>query len=278
MGRPRPPACGLLPMGVHLRNTFRSHTEVFSMPSPPPSSPPSNSSADERVEAETSVFPFATASQRDAVRKLTGVLTHHLGTLTSTISGYADLLVDDRPDQEQREIAMNVLEASTRISDLLADLQHYSRSLEPAPRPVSVQQIAQGAVHLLSADQQERVCHRVEPSAPEQIEADPRLLRQALLNLLQNALEASDASDDVLLRVTDNGTTEATTVAFEVWNDGEIARDDPAELFQPFYSTRPQRLGLGLPIATHIAKQHGGAVQLAANNAAEGGTCFVLQI
>jgi signal transduction histidine kinase len=213
------------------------------------------------------------------MKRLVGVLANQLGTLTSTISGYADLLVEDRSPQEQREIAMNVLEASTRIDDLIADLQHYSRSLEPVAHPVPASHVARGAVHLLDSEQRDRVRHRIEPPATQTIEVDPRLLRQALLNLLQNALDATDASDDILLRtVVRDEAAEEAPLAFEVWNSGEISLDDPAKLFRPFYSTRPHHLGLGLPIANQIAARHGGSVQLSANSADEGGTCFTLQL
>jgi signal transduction histidine kinase len=243
---------------------------------PPPPLP--SSSSDER-EAEPPSPPFATASQREAVKRLVGVLADHLGTLTSSISGYADLLVEGQSSQEQREIAMNVLRASTQIDDLVADLQHYSRSLEPASRSVSAAHVARSAVYLLDPEHRARVRSRVEPPAAGKFEADPRLLRQALLNLLQNALDATDESEDVLLRTTaGEETPDDPPLAFEVWNSGEVCHDDPARLFRPFYSTRPNRLGLGLPIASHIARQHGGSVQLSANDADEGGTCFTLQL
>lgn len=261
------------------RTTLSTHVPYFLMSSPPTSSSATPPSLNGGASPETSSFPFTTASQQDAVKQLSGVLSHHLGTLTSTISGYADLLMDARDEQEQREIAMNVLEASTRIDDLLADLRHYSRSLEPAFRTVSVPEVAKSTTHLLTDSERERVCQKVEPPAGRKIEADPRLLRQALLNLLHNALEASAPSEDVLLRVTaDDSETADPVVAFEVWNDGEIPVDDPRELFQPFYSTRPQHLGLGLPFANYIAAQHGGAMHLTANSATEGGTCFTLTI
>lgn len=248
------------------------------MPSPPASSSTSDPSTEGRSAPESSSFPFTTAARRDALRQLSSVLTTQVSTLTSTISGYADLLVEAQDDQEQREIAMNVLEATTRIDDLLADLRHYSRSLEPAPRTVSVPDVARGAVRLLSDAERARVCQRVEPPAVQEIEADPRLLRQALLNLLQNALEASGDSEDILFRVADDGEAPDTAVAFEIWNDGEISLDDPTRMFQPFYSTRPQCLGLGLPITARIADQHGGTVELTENSAAAGGTCFTLRI
>jgi signal transduction histidine kinase len=245
---------------------------------PVPSSGAPDSIAD-GDDVEPTPPPFGTASQRDAVQRLVSVLADRLGTLTSTISGYADLLVEDQSSREQREIGMNVLEASTRIDDLVADLQHYSRSLEPSPRTVPAAQVARGAVHLLTSGQRSRVRHHVEPPADRTMEADPRLLRQALLNLLQNALDATDPSDDVLLRTTTHTeTAETPRLAFEVWNSGEICLDDPTKLFCPFYSTRPRQLGLGLPIATHIANQHGGSVHLSTNDSDEGGTCFTLQI
>jgi len=249
------------------------------MPSPSGSATVSSPTLNSSDQPETSSFPFTNASQHEALKQLSCVLTRHLGTLTSTISGYADLLVDVHDEQDQREIALNLMEASTRIDDLLADLRHYSRSLEPAPRTVSIPKIVKGSVHLLSEDEQNCMCWRVEPPAAREIEADPRLVRQALLNLLKNALEASDNSEDVLLRaISDDDNRLDTTVAFEIWNDGEISVDDPAELFQPFYSTRPQRLGLGLPIAAQIADQHGGTVELSTNSAENGGTCFTLRI
>ncbi len=248
----------------------------------PPSSASSagpDPSVDETPPPEVSSSPFATPRQQDALKQLSSVLTRRLGTLTSTISGYADLLVDTQGDQEQRELAMKVLEATDQINDLLADLRHYSRSMEPAFRPVSVPEVARSAIRLLSTHDRERICQKVEPPADREIEADPRLLRQALLNLLQNALEATDATTDVLLRVAgDDPKAPDPAVAFEVWNDGEIDLDAPRALFQPFYTTRPQRLGLGLPIAAHIAAEHEGTVQLTTNSVAEGGTCFTLRI
>lgn len=249
------------------------------MPSPSGTSTAADPTVNGSARPEPSSFPFTDASQHDALKQLSCVLTRHLGTLTSTISGYADLLVDTHDDQDQREIAMNLMEASTRIDDLLADLRHYSRSLEPVPRTVPIPEIVKGSVHLLNDEEQDRVCRKVEPPAARKVDADPRLLRQALLNLLKNALEESDDSEDVLLRAAlDDGDQLDTTVAFEVWNDGEISTENPTELFKPFYSTRPQRLGLGLPIATQIADQHGGTIQLENNSAADGGTCFTLRI
>lgn len=222
--------------------------------------------------------PLAARSHRAALKQLSALLTHRLSTLTSTISGYADLLVDTPSVQEQRQIAMNVLEVSAEINDLLADLRYYSRTLQPVPRTVEVRSLVRDTVALL--DDQSRTRVRLEmPRRPGELRADPQLLRQALLGLLQNALEAAAPHGEVLLCIgRSKSGHDDTTATFEVWNEGTIPLDDPAEIFQPFFTTHAQRLGLGLPIAREIAERHGGTLQLAANSTAAGGTCLALHL
>ncbi len=221
------------------------------------------------------------AGRHDApLKHLTSVLTRHLAPLTNTIARHADRLVDAPTPKRRRESAMDVLAASAQIDDLLAALRHYSRPVEASVQRVPVTDVVRDTIGLLDDTAQTRVRTKVEPDADGPVDADPGLLRQALLNLLTNALEATAVPETVLLRaaLADTASDAAPQVAFEVWNDGEIELDDPSVVFQPFYSARPQHLGLGLPIAAHIAEQHGGSLRLSTNSAAEGGTCFTLQI
>lgn len=222
--------------------------------------------------------PFGSPDSDSAVQQLSAVLSHRLGSLTSAIAGYADLLVDTPSVSEQRAIAMNVMEASKQIDDLLADLKYFSSPLEPVLRAVDVQTVVRGAADLADPSARARVNWAVEPNAVSEIEADPRLLRQALLSLLHNAIEASAPSTIVRLHVVPLDDASPLTLSFDVWNDGEIELPRPDDVFRPFFTTHAQRLGLGLPIATRIAEQHGGTVTLTANEAAEDGTCFSLRI
>lgn len=212
----------------------------------------------------------------EALKHLTSVLTRHLAPLTDAIARHADRLVDAPDPERRRESAMDVLAASAQIDDLLAALRHYSRPVDASAQRVPVADVVEDTIGLLDDTAQTRVRMKVEPEANGPIDADPALLRQALLNLLQNALEATTAPETVLLRAA--CTDAAPQVAFEVWNDGEIELGDPSVVFQPFYSARPQHLGLGLPIAAHIAEQHDGSLRLSTNSVADGGTCFTLKI
>jgi signal transduction histidine kinase len=106
--------------------------------------------------------------------------------------------------------------------------------------------------------------------------ADPGLLRQALLALLQNAFDASPAGKQVVLRVLCDARRRA--VCFNVWNEGVILlHDAETKVFEPFFTTKARNLGIGLPLARRIAETHGGSLYLAANDALQG-TCFTLEL
>lgn len=217
-------------------------------------------------------------SDDEALRPLSALLTHRLSTLTSVIAGHADLLVDAASPQEQRQIAMSILEAATQIDDLLADLHYYSRPIQPVIRPVLVHDVVHDVARLLETSDRERIVWEVLPPSACTIDADARLLHQALLGLLQNALDATTSSDSVLLRAALDEDGAVPAIAFEVWNEGVIELEDPMRIFQPFFTTRARHLGIGLSIVGNIAKRHGGTLQLAANSPAEGGTCLRLRL
>lgn len=278
-------SCSLtsLPAQHPLRRGLLSPTTlalVLPSSSPPPAhSSAANADAAPGATPDPSSFPFTEPQAQDALQQLSTILSHHLGSLTSTIAGYADLLVDTPSVQEQREIAMNVLEASAQIDDLLADLRYFSRPLEPVARPVSVSKLVGDVIDLLAPEDRTRTEPEVHLPADYSVEADPRLLRQALLSLVHNALEATAPPHTVRLHVQRlNASDAAQTVSFDVWNEGEIELERPSDVFLPFFTTRARRLGLGLPIASHIAAQHGGTLALTANSTADGGTCFTLQV
>lgn len=239
------------------------------------SSPPSGAEGSDDAASSTPA-----GGHDEALKHLTSVLTRHLAPLANTIARHADRLVDAPDPKRRRESAMDVLAASARIDDVLAALRHYSRPVDASAQRVPVADVVEDTVCLLDDPAQARVRTKVEPEADGPLDADPALLRQALLNLLTNALEATTAPQTVLLRAAraDAAADAAPQVAFEVWNDGEIDLDDPSVVFQPFYSARPQHLGLGLPIAAHIAEQHGGSLRLSTNSVTDGGTCFTLQV
>ena len=102
---------------------------------------------------------------------------------------------------------------------------------------------------------------------------DPNQLRAALLNLIRNAREAMSEGGHMVLRVRSVG-GEATV---EVMDDGTgIPKDIRERLFEPFFSTKPQGTGLGLPMVKQIMEALEGDVSVEARS--NGGTCVRLSL
>ena len=201
------------------------------------------------------------------------VLTHRIRNLLAGIEGFTDLLTDTLGSREQRELALRILESTTRIEFVLDDLQYYSQPVRIATIPVRLQDVMDRLLATLDEDDRHRVTLGVEQPRGAVL-ADPDLLRQALLALIQNAFDATSPDKHAALHIA----FDTDTVRFTVSNQGTIDLDEAAhKVFDPFFTTKAQNLGIGLSMARRIAEAHGGTLYLAANDRLQG-TCFTLEL
>jgi len=99
--------------------------------------------------------------------------------------------------------------------------------------------------------------------------ADRIQLQQVILNLIMNAVEAmsemSDGRRQLLIRT---DTDESENIAVAVQDSGPgVKPEDLHRLFTPFYTTKPQGMGIGLAISRSIIEAHGGKLRVMANEA-----------
>jgi signal transduction histidine kinase len=115
----------------------------------------------------------------------------------------------------------------------------------------------------------------VVPESISDIEADPIMIEQVLLNLLRNAVEAmTEATERVVLVEVKDRTGH---VAFSVTDHGSgIVADLESKLFEPFYSTKAEGMGMGLNICRSIIEFHHG--RLWARNNPTGGSTFYFSL
>jgi two-component system sensor histidine kinase HydH len=110
-------------------------------------------------------------------------------------------------------------------------------------------------------------------SAPERWPLDARRLRHALVNILQNAVQATPASAPPRVRVAQ----EQDRLVYEIRDFGPGLEPGASErVFDPFFTTRTNGTGLGLAVARRVAEMHGGTIT--AGNHPEGGAWFRLAI
>jgi two-component system nitrogen regulation sensor histidine kinase NtrY len=162
-----------------------------------------------------------------------------------------------------RDIMMSGSEAIiaqvSGLKELVDAFRRYARMPTINPRVASVSRIAREVVSLY---QELRDGLTVELRLPEKdltATVDPVLLRQALVNLLDNAIDAVNTNGSVTLSVSSQG----DDVVLEVADSGVgLPTDDVELLLQPFYSTKGRGSGMGLALVHRIVSDHGGILEL----------------
>jgi two-component system, NtrC family, sensor histidine kinase HydH len=152
-----------------------------------------------------------------------------------------------------------IVDEILRLEEFLAEVGSFAKLSAPQKRPIDLNALIQEMCLKLAPSLQENhitLAVHLDPGLP-QVQFDPLLLRQVLLNIAKNAIEAMPAGgaltfasarehDRVLVRISDSG-------------EG-IAPDILDKIFLPFFSTKPKGSGLGLAISQTIVKAHQGEI------------------
>jgi signal transduction histidine kinase len=196
-------------------------------------------------------------------------VSHELRTPLTSISGYAETLLDDRPDPDTARRFLEVILANARrmhhlVSDLLELSRVESGRWQPAPAPVDPAELAREVWDSLGNRAGESgVTLRTTVPAGLRVFADADALRQVLTNLIDNALRYTAAGGEITVRAA----PEEGAVRLSVSDTGVgIAPEHLDRVFERFYRADPSRTraeggtGLGLSIVRHLVESHGGRV------------------
>ena len=146
-----------------------------------------------------------------------------------------------------------------RLEHLLEDFLQFARPRELLARPVDVNQVLEAVLGLLGGDAERRgisLERQIDVGLPK-VGGDPERLRQVMMNLALNALEATPSGG----RVRVSARVEDREVVMQVDDSGPGIPIELAErIFEPFFTTKASGSGLGLPIVHAIVTQHGGTI------------------
>lgn len=200
-------------------------------------------------------------------------LAHQLSTPLTPIAGYLRILRSEKLgplSPEQRRVLDAMMVSSARLTRMVDNLSDFA-SLQGGRTPImegAVQpdQLAEEVVaELRPAIRDARLHVAVSPAGGGAVIADPRKLRQALANLVSNAVKFSPHGADVLVVVA----REPGKLRYAVYDQGPgIVPAEQEGIFEPLHhaatrggeEARPPGSGLGLPVTRRIAEAHGGRV------------------
>lgn len=216
---------------------------------------------------------YASAEAAETMRErnrelvaLSGALAHELKNPLASIQGLAKLLDRKLPDGSQEQERMGVLLAEVRrMGGILEEFLNFSRPASGlAEQQVSGERIVRDMVTLHEQVARDRRCSLEASIATDRaIHCDPRKVKQVLVNLIHNALDAVNPGGRVVVEVRD-AAEPAGGLVFQVSDDGPgLAPEIRERLFTVGATTKPQGSGLGLVIARSIAEQHGGTLEIA---------------
>lgn len=165
-------------------------------------------------------------------------------------------------------------EEVSRMEQMLQGFLDFARPPKPQPKLVDLREIISHTVDFVStraAKQEIRLNVSIEPE-PAIVAGDPTMLRQVLLNLLLNGLDAVSPRGWIAVSITESEHPSHGYVLRVTDNGRGLPPEHPDKIFEPFFSTKETGLGLGLAMCQRIVELHGGEIQAFAREG--GGTVF----
>ena len=247
----------------------------------------------QRKLAEDQVIRQAAELQRAAqlsfVGELAAGLAHEIKNPLAGIQGAVDILIRRRDKNDPEVEALEGMRHEVaRIDNTVRALLERARPRLVSVRTTSLAEIVGRAVSLAKAQLTNATSHKqtmsIEfepPDDPIAIPIDPSQIEDAVLNLIINAIQASPEGGCVKVRIAKGqhqGLDELEDeVSIEVTdNGGGISSEDLARIFNPFFTTRKEGTGLGLPAVRRIARAHGGRVEV--DSAPGEGSSFTIHL
>lgn len=223
-------------------------------------------------ELEVATKRAEEAERLAALGQLAAGLAHEIRNPLGSIRGSIELLrTADGLSEEDRRLCEIIERETARLNDLIGDLLDLSRPRAPEMLLVDLAMTARDVVTLAGkSGRGGDVGLRYEGPRMAPVFADPAQMRQLVWNLVRNAVQASSAGDDVVVRVRSAG---EESLALEIEDRGTgIAPEAKERLFDAFFSTRSHGVGIGLAVVKRIVDDHGFSVEV--DSTAGRGTTF----
>jgi signal transduction histidine kinase len=216
------------------------------------------------------------ADRLSAIGQLSASLAHEIRNPLASIDGAANLIESPQTSNEMRAGSFAIIHKEIqRLNRLLTNLLDFARPRKPEFQTMEPGRLFDAIINLTGHSAEQKgisISKDVSSSAPA-FECDPEQMKQVILNLTINAVQAMTDPGQVVLAAHQNG----ASVVITVRDQGPgIPAKDLDKIFDPFFTTKDAGTGLGLSVVHQIVTQHGGTVTAQRNP--ERGMTFSLSL
>jgi two-component system, NtrC family, sensor histidine kinase PilS len=197
-----------------------------------------------------------------AIGQIAAGLAHEIRNPLGSLSGSIQILSSELAlSADQARLIEIILRECDRLNKIVGDFLAYAGARPCVRQPVDLVPVIQDAVELFKNNPEFKPGHRIDLSAPPTLtcEADADQIRQAVWNILQNAVRAMPEGGKLAIRISRNHSR--VTLSFADEGVGMTA-EEKKMLFQPFHSGFRKGAGLGMAIVYQIVQQHRGSIQV----------------
>ena len=235
----------------------------------------------ERLQLERKILE---AEKLESLGLLAGGIAHDFNNLLAGILGNAELLLPTLPQgTKQRDWTEGILRNTEAAAELVKSLLNFAGKRQGKVRPVNMKEVIQNTLSLIQPLIPPSVQLQFEATQPvPPIHGDPLRLRQALMNLLLNGVEAMESKPGDLKIRLQKGSPElhrtprggwdkcilwgkelplTDSVVIEIEDEGEgMTKETLGKIFDPFFTTKFTGHGLGLASTLDIIRSHNGQI------------------
>lgn len=204
-------------------------------------------------------------------------ITHEIRNPLVSIGGFTRRLAKTLHREEDKKYIDIILGEVGRLEGIIHDNLSYIKTAAPEMSEGDINTVALDILTLYEdelAQRGIRIEKDLSPSLPRQA-FDGQQMKQAVINILKNAMEAMENGGTLTLRTYDVPAT--GEIAIEIGDTGPgISAKAMHNVFNPYYTTKPRGTGLGLPITNRIVKAHNGRIEM--RNKEGGGAAFTIKL
>ncbi|HEY0880924.1 MAG TPA: ATP-binding protein [Archangium sp.] len=204
-----------------------------------------------------------------ALGEMAAGLAHEIRNPLGAIKGAAQFLDPKQLPNEEGEFVEVIVEEVNRLNGVVSAFLDYSRPLKQSFGPTDLQEVVTRTLKLIVNDLPAKVTIKEEyAEALPRVDADAEQLKQVLINLVQNAVQAmGENGGEIVIRTAKperfSDFRAPELVELHVSDNGPgIPADQQLNIFVPFFTTKQKGTGLGLAICQRIVKNHGGTISV----------------